>query len=240
MGVDRDPEGRPRPIESVASNGALLLGTGVFEGLAGAPRYVEGLVRRICSDEFVTEVGVRCRSLAEDGRVDFQDYHGTWAVWPKEGYDVADGLQRQGFTRLARQLYWRLLNGVNVAGAPTEFLYVSPDQRVHYDFADRHPLSSHPQEIHGTNRPEPLQAWTVTAMLSIKVRVTRPAAGTAARWRAALENDVLPAMPPIQPLRTAAEREAAYARRGDLVLNTNFGAERDQAVREAATRLESR
>jgi hypothetical protein len=77
-------------------------------------------------------------------------------------------------------------------------------------------------------------------MLSIKGRVTRPAAGTAARWRAALENDVLPAIPLVQPLRTAAEREAAYARRGDLVLNTNFGAERDQAVRAAATRLESR
>ncbi len=231
IGLDRDPAGRPRRIESVASNGALLLGTSVFDGLAGAPRYIEGLVRRICSEEFVTEVGVRCRSLAEDDRVDFQDYHGTWAVWPKEGYDVADGLQRQGFTRLARQLYWRLLNGVNVAGAPVEFLYVSPDQQVHYDFADRHPLRANPQEIHGTNRPEPLQAWTVTAMLSIKARVAGPSAVTAARWRAALENDVLPTMPLVQPLRTAAEREAAYARRGDLVLNTGFGVERDQAAR---------
>jgi glycogen debranching enzyme len=231
IGLDRDPDGRPRPIESVTSNGALLLGTGLFEDLAGAPRYIEGVVRRICSDEFVTEVGVRCRSLAEDGRVDFQDYHGTWAVWPKEGYDVADGLQRQGFPRLARQLYWRLLNGVNVAGSPIEFLYVSPDQRVHYDFADRHPLGANPQEIRGTNRPEPLQAWTVTAMLGIKSRVVRPAPAIETGWHAGLENDVLPTMPPVQPLRTPAEREAAYARRGDFVLNTSFGADRDAAAR---------
>ncbi|MEP7105228.1 MAG: hypothetical protein ABI838_05225 [Chloroflexota bacterium] len=221
MGLDRDPQGRPRRIESVASNGALLLDTSVFDGLPGASRYIEGLVRRICSDEFVTEVGVRCRSLAEEDRVDLQDYHGTWAVWAKESYDVAHGLQRQGFTRLARQLYWRILNGVNVAGAATEFLYVSPEQRVHYDFADRHPRGANPQEIHGTNRPEPLQAWTVTAVLSIKSRAARPMPITAARWRAALENDVLPAVPLVQPLRTASEREAAYARRGDFVLNTN-------------------
>jgi glycogen debranching enzyme len=230
MGLDRDPEGRPRRIESVASNGALLLGTSIFDGLPGASRYIEGLVRRICSEEFVTEVGVRCRSLAEYDRVDFQDYHGTWACWAKEGYDVADGLQRQGFARLARQLYWRILNGVNVAGAATEFLYVCPDQRVHYDFADRGPRSSNPQEIHGTNRPEPLQAWTVTALLSIKSRVSKPTPVTAARWRAALENDVLPGIPLVQPLRTAAEREAAYARRGDFVLNTRFSETRPPRV----------
>ena len=226
MGLDRDPQGRPRRIESVASNGALLLGTSVFDGLPGASRYIEGLVRRICSDEFVTEVGIRCRSLEEDDRVDFQDYHGTWAVWAKESYDVAVGLQRQGFTRLARQLYWRILNAVNVAGAATEFLYVSPEQRVHYDFADRHLRGTDPQEIHGTNRPEPVQAWTLTAVLGIKSRASRPLPITAARWRAALENDVLPGVPLVQPLRTAAEREAAYARRGDFVLNTNFSAAR--------------
>lgn len=113
-----------------------------------------------------------------------------------------------------------------MAGAPVEFLYVSPAQDVHYDFQDRDPLSDHPVEIHGTNRPEPLQAWTVTAMLAIKSRRRRP--GNPAPG---IENDVLQTLPHVEPLRTAAERAAAYARRGDFVLNVQLGVERDQAVR---------
>ena len=47
MGIDRDGDGRPRWIESIASNGALLLDTALFEGMPAADRYVSGLVRRI-------------------------------------------------------------------------------------------------------------------------------------------------------------------------------------------------
>jgi hypothetical protein len=47
----------------------------------------------------------------------------------------------------------------------------------------------------------------------------------------ALEADLLTTLPIVQTLRTAVEREAAYARRGDFVLNTGFGVERDQAAR---------
>jgi hypothetical protein len=121
-----------------------------------------------------------------------------------------------------------------------EFLYVSPEGQVHYDFADREPLTAHPQEIHGTNRPEPLQTWTVTAMLEIKSKTPARLAGRSLResggeggrgWTNALEADLLTKLPLMQPLRTAVEREAVYARRGDFVLNTEFGVERDQAAR---------
>ena len=230
MALDRDPAGRPRQVSSISTNAALLLASTVFDGAEDAQAYVSGLVRRMYSGDFVSEVGVRCRSLAEDGLVDFQDYHGSWVCWAKDGFDVAQGLARSGFPRLAEQLYARLLNGVNVAGAATEFLYVSPDQQVHYDFADRDLRTSHPTEIHGTNRPEPLQTWTVTAMLSIKTMGGASPAPTEA-WRAALEADLLPTLPLVRRLRTAVEREAVYARRGDFVLNPAFGVERDQAAR---------
>ena len=46
-----------------------------------------------------------------------------------------------------------------------------------------------------------------------------------------IEDDVLETLPHVEPLRTAAERTAAYARRGDFVLNAQFGVERDQAAR---------
>jgi hypothetical protein len=229
MGIDRDQDGAPRQIDSLASNAALLLDSTLFDDLPDAQLYVAGIARRICGPEFVTDVGIRCRSLSDEALVDFQDYHGTWANWQKDGYDVARGLGRQGFRRLARQLEVRLLNGVNVAGANVEFLYVSPDARVHYDFRDRHPVSDQPQPILGTNRPEPVQAWTVTAMLAIKSR-QRPAE-LPPGWVAPLEDELLDAIPRAVPLRTQAERRAVYERRGDFVLDMPGGFERDQAAR---------
>src|SRR5262249_8126738 len=244
MGLDRDPQGRPRQIESQSSNAALLLSSTVFDDLPDRQRYIAGLVSNIYTSNFVTDVGVRCRSLVEDDLVDFQDYHGTWPNWQKDGYDVACGLERQRFMRLAEQLYARLLNGVNVAGAPVEFLYVSPEQQVHYDFADHDLVSAHPREIHGTNRPEPMQTWTVTAMLAIKSR--KGTASMVGRSRApfvdsadggagigGLETDLMATLPPLKPFRTAEEREAVYALRGDFILTPSFGVERDQAARTA-------
>jgi hypothetical protein len=238
MGLDRDGGGRPRWIESIASNGALLLDTALFDGLPAADVYVGGLIRRICGADFVTEVGIRCRSRSEVGLVDFQDYHGDWTVWMKETFDVARGLARQGLPRLSRQIGIRLLNAVNVAGAHVEFLYVSPDQRVMYDFRARDPRTAEPEVIVGTNRPEAPITWTVTAALALKWwlgsnREFRSAASAPHEdhWRAALEADVLQKVSRLAVHRTAAELHSAYARRGDFILDLERGAERDRRAR---------
>jgi glycogen debranching enzyme len=230
MGLDRDAAGTPTLVDSVASNGALLLDTAIFDGLPDAERYLGGVVTRVCGPEFLTEVGVRCRSLAEDGLIDFQDYHGTWAVWAKEASDVARGLERQGFPRLAEQVRARLLNGVNVAGEHAEFLYVSPDGRVHYDFRGRAGHGPNPTQIVGTNVPDQAQAWTVSAALAIKLRAS-PAREGAAGWRRELEDAVLDAMPRAGRLRTGPELETAFARRGDFVIDVEEGWARARAAR---------
>ena len=239
MGLDRDAGGRPRWIETVSSNGALLLDTAIFDGLPDADLYVNGLVQRICGPEFLTEVGVRCRSTRESGVVDFEDYHGEWTVWMKETFDVARGLERQGLTGLARQMGIRLLNAVNVARAHVEFLYVSPDQRVMYDFRLQHPRGAEPQVIVGTNRPEAPITWTVTAALALKSWIGRNresfgAGGThdQGSWRKSLDADVLDQIPLSVLHRTGAELNAAFDRRGDFVLDLARGAERDRRARE--------
>jgi hypothetical protein len=238
MGLDRDGGGRPGWIESIASNGALLLDTALFDGLPGADRYVGGLVRRICSPDFVTEVGIRCRSASEGGLVDFQDYHGEWTVWMKETFDVARGLARQGLPRLARQMGIRLLNAVNVAGAHVEFLYVSPDQRVMYDFRARDPRTTEAEVIAGTNRPEAPITWTVTAALALKwwLGSNREVIGGADPpdrdpWRQALEAESLDQVPKLAVYRTSEDLRNAYARRGDFVLDMEGGVERDRRAR---------
>ncbi len=238
MGLDRDGSGRARWIDSIASNGALLLDTALFDGLPAADLYVAGLVRRICGPDFMTEVGIRCRSAREGGLVDFQDYHGDWTVWMKETFDVARGLERQGLPRLARQIGIRLLNAVNVAGAHVEFLYVSPDQRVMYDFRACDLRTTEPEVITGTNQPEAPITWTVTAALALKswLGSNRKLIGTtgapdANTWRQALEAEVLGHVPELAVHRTSAELRSAYAGRGDFVLNLKGGVEGDRRAR---------
>jgi hypothetical protein len=199
---------------------------------------VDGLVRRICGPGFLTEVGIRCRSLEEAGVVDFQDYHGEWTVWMKETFDVARGLERQGLSKLARQIAVRLLNAVNTAGAHIEFLYVSPDGRVMYDFRMRHPRTAEPEIIVGTNRPEAPITWTVTAALALKSWLASKRqffSGEGAPgqdpWRQVLDAEVMMAVPQLPLLRTLAEVGAAYSRRGDFVLDLDRGVDRDRRVR---------
>lgn len=234
MGLDRDVAGTPRQVASIASNGALLLDTCLLDDLPDSDGYIEGVARRICGPEFLTTAGIRCRSLREDGVLDFQDYHGTWAIWPKETFDVIKGLRRQGLHGLAGQVGVRLLNGVNVAGDNVELLYVSPDGRVHYDFRDRDLRGASVDEIAATNVPEAPQAWTVTAVLAMKRMFG------AGRWltgrpappaRTAIDAEVMRDVPPARLLRTRAECRAEYDRRGDFALNRGLAHLRDGAAR---------
>jgi glycogen debranching enzyme len=234
MGIDRDPQGRPRSIESIASNGALVLDTELLIGLVDADDYVSGLVRRIGGPDFVTDVGIRCRPISEVGLVGFQDYHGTWAVWAKETFEVVRGLERHGLHRLARQLANRILNGVNTAGANVEFLYVSPEGRVMFDFRGVEPRDSDAMEIVGTNRPEAPQAWTVTAVLALKHWYGRGRVlhhRHFGRDRPGLDADVSLALRPIDAFSTRAEIDQAYAARGDFVLDLDRGRAMDRRAR---------
>jgi glycogen debranching enzyme len=237
MAVDRGSDGATRHVASIASNAALLLDSRLFDQLAGCDEYVEPLARRICSPEFVTEAGIRCRSVEEADLVDFQDYHGTWTVWMKETYDVVKGLHRQGLTGSAVQLGRRLLNAVNVAGANLEFLYVSPAGEVMYDHHERD-LRGGEVEIAGTNYPELGLGWSVAAALSLKhwfgagVDLYGAASGVDSRLpRSNLDLAIRASMPEISVNRTASDVAAAYARRGDFIVNQAIGLARDQEAR---------
>ena len=236
MGLDRDPEGRPRWIDSIASNAALTLDTAIFDGLPDADRYVTGIARRICGPGLLTEAGLRCRSVEEDSLTDFQDYHGVWAVWMREALNLIKGFHRQGLPEAARALAVRTVNAVNAAGDDVEFLYVSPDGRVMYDYRALQESEPTAEEILGTNYPEEGQGWTAVAALVIKhwfgsgrwpIPPNSPPHGPRTR----LDAELVAAMPPAELLGNRVEIAAAFERRGHFLLNPELGLERDLAAR---------
>ena len=236
MGIDRGPDGNPRVITSLASNGALLLDTRLFDGLPNAADYVAPMARQICGPDFLTDVGVRCRAKSQAGLVGFQDYHGSWTVWPKETFAVIRGLERQGLMRLARQLGNRLLNGVNAARGNVEFLYVSPDGPVMYDFEARDIRAASPSPIAGTNQPECPQAWTVSAAVALKhwyahESPLHPSPQHHDTWRDRLDSAVLGATPTVDAFSARSQIDAAYLGRGEFVLDLDKGRAMDRRAR---------
>jgi glycogen debranching enzyme len=236
MGIDRSADGRPRRIESLASNGALLLDTRLFEALPNGSDYVAPVVRQVCGPDFVTAAGIRCRAKSDAALVGFQDYHGAWTVWPKETFAVVRGLERQGLPRLARQLGNRLLNAVNAARGNVEFLYVSPDGRAMYDFQASDVRAAETEPIVGTNQPESPAAWTVSAAVALKAwygegRPLDPQPPPRDAWRDQLDAAVLAGMTDVAAFGTRSEIDEAYADRGDFVLDLERARTLDRRAR---------
>jgi glycogen debranching enzyme len=189
LGTDYDQLGKLRIIKTLTANPAAMLDSGFFDTLTPPKRqeYITSLVRMIMSPEFLTDGGIRSRALSQAHLIPFWDYHGSYTSWPKETYDIAKGLQRQGFPLLARELENRLLNVIFKAREYLEFVYVdewgrvlagSPSSREHGEFT----------LVDSTNKPERIQAWTVSAVLAIfnyrlSAKLNRPKSWRGKSWR---------------------------------------------------------
>jgi glycogen debranching enzyme len=168
LGYDYDDKGKLRLITTKTANPAALLDTGIFDDLEEAEkkRFIKALIENITSSDFLTDAGIRSRALSEAKLVNHWDYHGSYVSWPKETYDIAKGLRRQGFPKLARQFENRILNVCLKYRAYPEFVYVDDHGRVLASAPSGH---SHGELIlvDGTNQPERIQAWTVSAVTAI-------------------------------------------------------------------------
>lgn len=213
LGTDYDEENQLRIIKTVTANPAEMLDSLFFDDLPeeSKQKYISGIVREIMGTDFLTDAGTRSRALSEAKLINFWDYHGSYVTWPKETYDIAKGLRRQGFPALARELENRLLNVVKATKSYPEFIYVDPRGRVlgvptatktHGEmvFVDSH------------NRPERIQAWTVSAVLAIqnqRRKLSVPHVHQAA-WQRELEKEVLQHIPLVHRLKSSKELSARY------------------------------
>nr|MCU0667408.1 hypothetical protein [Patescibacteria group bacterium] len=93
MALDRDENHNPRLIKTPSSSQGALLDSRLFSDLDDELRYkyVGGIVKAVYNSNFITDVGIRCRSKDYAYLTGFADYHGSWAVWAKESYDFAKG-----------------------------------------------------------------------------------------------------------------------------------------------------
>jgi glycogen debranching enzyme len=168
-GFDRDPTDgvTRRRIEALTAIPVELLETGIFDSLpeADRARYVSGIVHMAHGPEFMTAGGIRSRALRHADLLDYPDYHGVFTCWGVTNSVYAAGLARQGLTVLQQDIVHRHLGMLASTGALHEFMYVDRDGKV------RNPLEisagpvTSPEVIHGTNKPEIDQAWTLSFAL---------------------------------------------------------------------------
>ncbi|HLG91010.1 MAG TPA: hypothetical protein VI336_02525 [Candidatus Saccharimonadales bacterium] len=214
LGADYDQNGRLRVIKTTTANPASLLNSGFFDELPQAEKemYVGDIVRNIMGTDFLNDSGIRSRALSEANLIPFWDYHGSYVSWPKETYDIAKGLSRQGLPELAKQLENRLLNVVRKFRGYPEFLYADPRGRVLgcSSTAHRH---THALQIISTNVPESIQAWTVSAIVAISAgrRLGLRFSKTKQKpWQKKLEEEVLTHIPKVAHFKTSHSLNARY------------------------------
>ncbi|GAC1386681.1 MAG: hypothetical protein NVS1B7_3600 [Candidatus Saccharimonadales bacterium] len=219
LGSDFTIKGRMRLINTLTANPAALLDTTIFDSLDASERerYVSGIVRTIMGREFLTDAGIRSRALSAAHLVEYWDYHGSFVSWPKETYDIAKGLRRQGFPRLARELENRILNLIRRSRIYLEFVYVDEYGRV---MASAPSAAEHGDFmiIDSTNKPETIQAWTVSSVMAILAtkmakHIGRVQPTIQTSWQKHLEQIIIRSIP-ITPVyldrRTLQARYPAY------------------------------
>ena len=213
LGTDFDEKGGLRIIETLTANPVELLDSLIFDKISDEQRreYVTAIVREIMGTAFLTDAGIRSRSLSEAELVDFWDYHGSYVTWPKETYDAAKGMRRQGFPALARELENRLLNVVKATNRFPEFIYVDGRGRV-LGVPTKSLGHGEIVFVDSSNQPEKVQAWTISALVAIQnQRLWHLTPKTNQQdWQSELEKEVLRHIPLVPRLRSARELAARY------------------------------
>lgn len=166
MGLDRDDNDGWRQIDTPSSNAGLLLDSQLLLDLPEAvrKRYTDPVVSRLMGPDFLTSVGIRCRTLEGADLIAFPDYHGCFAVWPKETNDIMRGMLRHGYVVEARRLANATINSIVAHDEFYEFFYV--DEHGHVRFFGDDKASKDFRWDPAMSHPEPGQTWTISAFIN--------------------------------------------------------------------------
>lgn len=168
------------------------LNTSLWDELSDTQKVkmVSGVVRKLFSDDFLTPVGLRTRSLHADQPLPgIIEYHGRLTVWPMFTFMVIEGLRRHRLHRLAEELENRVINGINASGNFEEFLVVDGGGHLLRNVPNKH------AEVYVDAQmlPEKNIAFTVIPAMVLAYRAAnrKRAWPKQESWQTDLENEIL-------------------------------------------------
>ncbi|MFA5926565.1 MAG: hypothetical protein WCT32_02255 [Patescibacteria group bacterium] len=238
MALDRDKNGQVRQVKTLTTLPGELLESNIFDNIPVEDRqqYVSSIAKSCFSAEFLTDVGIRARALRHFGALDYCDYQGSAVSWPVMTNILALGFRKQGLLLLANDLEKRMMNAVTISHSLSEFFYVTREGHVNYHpkCASTLPRSDN-NVIYGTNIPEHIQAWTVSAVLRAKITSEQLAEPNSGQNYLELESDLLSEFG--TRLINPEEAEAISTGQSSLHIDREEGIRREVALLEYNKRL---
>lgn len=184
QGLDYGPDGNLRQIRTRTSDMGHLLNSRLLDdGDPDIERKRAAIIHNLFSDDMLNASGIRTLAKNEK-RFRPGGYH-TGSVWLWDTYYIAQGLERQGYYGLSHELKKRIHKIVEVTNLLPEFAHGGDDPQPRLntriiDVWDPNGIErfwENGQLIlkHGRiNRieqpPQEIQAWTVAAILSSKLK----------------------------------------------------------------------
>lgn len=128
--IDIDKSGQPRQLTVATSSTGLVLDSYILDNHPQQDEITKKTVKLMTSEDFLTPAGVRCRALSERNLVDYPDYHGSYAVWPKETSDIMRGMWKAGYRSEALEVARRIVATIDETGEFYEFFFVDEYGRI--------------------------------------------------------------------------------------------------------------
>lgn len=197
--LERGDDGNWRQVTTRNISASWLLNTSLFHNLDNQDRerYIAPVVRRLFSDEFLTDLGLRTRSIKQPGTLhNVMEYHGAHTVWPMFTHLAVRGLLRHHMTRLASQLEHRVINTLKWSkqsgGSFDEFYIVDNNGHVFWDPRDHKASLFNPKAVGIQMFPEKDIAFTVVSSLAMAHRIAGGGSTPTQRpWQTELESEIL-------------------------------------------------
>ncbi|HUC88301.1 MAG TPA: hypothetical protein VMR95_04090 [Candidatus Binatia bacterium] len=169
LGTDRDQSGKPRQLKVRTSDMGHLLHSRLLRGKdPDITNYREAILRQLFSKEMIGLNGIRTVAT-DEVRYRPGAYH-NGSVWIWTNYLIIQGLALNGYNLLANFIATKLLNDTNLTRRFPEYLRGDNDPTHRLNTARVVVYDSRAKRENVVEQsPQDVQAWSVAAILGIKL-----------------------------------------------------------------------
>ena len=205
-------------VDMISSCAFELLDSPFFHEIDDGPDYIQALVHRLYSPDFMTPIGCRMTSLVhakQEG--EYAPYQGSSAVWGVTNGLIERGLRRQGLATGVEDIGQRLIGWFNAAHEAYEMTFVDANGKVVFhpeQVLDGRDVSNR-SVLYPSEFGQPNQAWSASAALRILTSPYHQSPPSA--WRKSLNrtlSDLVRQTPMLDRISIADEQPLLDLRRG--------------------------